>query len=374
MEQPKMNPKATVKEYKISFNKESLKVFLALEKHFKKAYKILPILENYKIQVEKNKVIILVSDIENSLFYTFEAKSDKTFSFLVDKDDFRKLKIKTDFSIEWNQKEKKYTFQYLKVNQKRKCFSNAEEYVKIPELKNLSKKTKTNNLPEKLKKLNYFVATDECRPVMTGVYFDTTNNAIVATDAHKLRYYDDNTIPKDFVLNRFSSLILIDIKPEHYQVSTKITKLKTEPIRDNDYSIWYAGNYTLISKSIEGEYPNWKRVMPTEFTANANINKKDLIFLIEQAAMSANAMSQIFFTFSMGKVEVKSGCLEFERDFLGEAKCDYVSLDGEELTVSFNSKHLLTILKLEDNVCMEFVGANKPCIINNYYLIMPICI
>lgn len=115
------------------------------------------------------------------------------------------------------------------------------------------------------KHLNKIVSHDELRPVMMGVFLDTKAERLVATDAHKLLFYEvelsgtesDAVIPIDAFdvtcLKKRMGLDAKDLKerPFKYQVTEKETRVLH---KNSEIEVPF--------ENIEGNYPNWRPAIP----------------------------------------------------------------------------------------------------------------
>ena len=208
--------------------------------------------------------------------------------------------------------------------------------------------------------LNY-TGKDETRPVMTGVYFDSKNGNVVGTDAHKLFSRNVHELTESFIINKKTAKLL-SLLSDSYEVYKSDNIIKFE-----------STNGTIISRIIEGNYPNYQAVIPTNNDKIFELDKAKLVKVINEAIKCANKTTkQVIFSFKNNSVVVSSE----ELDFGLEYSCEIEAKSSIDFQIKFNGKFLLDILaNIQDNrielTCSE---NNRAALINTDFLLMPVMI
>jgi DNA polymerase-3 subunit beta len=235
---------------------------------------------------------------------------------------------------------------------------SSDEFPQAPALDGTSTLTLTAGiLVEAINKTIFATGSDELRPVMSGVYCELSPEHItfVATDAHKLVRYRR----KDAKSKNVTAFILPK-KPMNQLKGILATK-------DFDVNIEYSQtnalftfeNYKLVCRLIDGKYPNYEAVIPTNNPNVLTVDRSQLLNSIKRVALFANQSThQIRFKIS-GKELVLSA---EDTDFSNEAKerltCNY---EGDDIEIGFNSKFMLEMLNnIEtDEVMLEMSAPNR---------------
>lgn len=325
----------------------------------------LPILDNFLFEQKDNELIITATDLETTMISKVEldmADTDGSIAvpakILLDT-----LKTLPSVPITFTANTEALTIEISAGEGNYKMVGyDAGDYPKTPEVESSANiKIDSSILLKAISKTIFAAGFDELRPVMTGVFFklDTDNVTFVATDAHKLVCYqrtDVNASEKiDFIVPR---------KPLNQLKSNLPTENTEVTIDYNEKNAVFAfDNITLYCRLIEGKYPNYQAVIPSE---NPNVLTVDrLLFLNTIKRVS------IFSSHSTFQVRVKIAGRELivsaeDLDFSNEAKerltCQY---DGEDIEIGFNSKFLIEMLNNIDseNISLEMSTPNRAGII-----------
>ena len=135
-------------------------------------------------------------------------------------------------------------------------------------------------------------------------------------------------------------------------------------------------NTTFTTRLLEGEYIDYKRIVPTSYLSVFKVNKESLLNSIERASIMAKIMKNII------KLDIHENYVDISSDSeMGNVKENVlINLEGKDLTIAFNSKYLIDCLRVIDD---EFINFNlntsiAPCVIKPYsddeylYLILPV--
>ena len=240
---------------------------------------------------------------------------------------------------------------------------NAEEY---PLVQSMPEGVTTLSLPsyelsDNISRSVFATATEELRPVMNGIYFDLTPDAlaIVASDGHKL------------VRNRIFSVKTE--KPTAFILPKKPANLLKNVLGkdDSDVSIRFDernaeiafGDTLLQCRLIEGRYPNYNSVIPQNNPNQLTIDRKVLIGALRRVLPFASESSQLIrLHLENGKIEISSEDIDFATSAKEEIPCDY---NGSNMNIGFKGTSLSDILNnlASDEVELQLADPSRPCLI-----------
>jgi DNA polymerase-3 subunit beta len=141
--------------------------------------------------------------------------------------------------------------------------------------------------------------------------------------------------------------------------------------------LFFQGDTVLVGRLIEAEYPEYQKIIPSEFNTKTEVGREDLLKAIKIASVFARETANIIkFSIEKTKITVSANSPSVGQDSADvEAKTT-----GENNEIAFNAKYLLDILSTldEEEVVFEMNGPLNPGIFklkeNNSFLhlIMPI--
>lgn len=214
----------------------------------------------------------------------------------------------------------------------------------------------------------FSAATDEGRPVLTGVLseFSKGNLKLVATDGYRLSF-------EQMGFSGGAEVEMRLIVPAHalIEVGKILTETEVErfvvQVAENLAQINFSvGEVEYTSRLIEGEYPGWQRVIPASFPTKVKVNKEELMKLVKVASIFARDAGSIV------KVHVEPDSKSAGRGILKvEAAANQVgSTDAEvevEVTgpggeIAFNYRYMLEALAVigGEDVIFEMVESLNP--------------
>ena len=221
-------------------------------------------------------------------------------------------------------------------------------------------------------------SSDEGRPVLTGVYVQLNGGkaTFAATDGHRLAV-KTMAVQADGV-----ETDTIVIPARALSELSRILKAGDDSIEvtvgsQKNQVFFKTREVELMSRLIEGTYPNYQQVIPSQSTTTITAKTQDLLFTTKMVSLfSKDAANVVKFKAEEGKLTVTANTSEVGQNVAGvEAK-----IDGQDLQVAFNSKYLLDVLAIigSDEVQLGFTGPLNPGLIkpvgnDSYlYIIMPV--
>lgn len=343
----------------------------------------LPILNNLLLKTEKNFLNLATTDLEIGINWWSLAKIEKEGKTAVP------MKILSNFI---NLLPNKPIDIYLDGNDliiecqnyktKIKTFS-ADDFPIIPKI-NEENPINVNSLDfcQSLSQIADIAQPSSARPEISGVYLSFQKKLIkmVATDSfrlgekklelEKLDRENSAIVPQKTVreiINIFgekAGSLQIYLSPNQILLSSSMTETEHPEVQ-------------LISRSIEGEYPNYETIIPKDYKTSLLLEKNDFLNQIKAASIFSGKISEVKLRVDPKKegVEIVS-----QNPELGEYRSFSPGrVKGEKVEVSFNYRFLVDgILNIKgDNLNFEINGADGPAALkptndqNFVYIVMP---
>ena len=224
---------------------------------------------------------------------------------------------------------------------------------------------------------NYAAATDEDRPVFTGALLEINENEVtmVATDTHrmavkKITIDEPATIPMRAIIPTKTLAEVSRLLPTDNPAMINIIWNRTQ-IVFNFESIY------IISRLIEGTYPEYEKVIPSQFDSSAVIDRREFAGAVDRVSLLAKDISYNVIRYDWAESNVT---LSTQNSEIGMAKEDVaVEFKGTPFTISFNGRYISDILRHStgDNIHL-FLKQNGPVVIRqdnnpNYtYVVTPV--
>jgi DNA polymerase-3 subunit beta len=224
----------------------------------------------------------------------------------------------------------------------------AEEFPVLKQLPSSNKfVVKDNVLKELIKRTVFACATDEARPIFTGCYLTTEDLKIsmVATNTHRLALKTDqiDTFDASGTDENIHMIIPAKILAELARILTSETPIDVTISWYKNQVSFQFDNVYIISRLIEGQYPDYKKVIPPGFVTTVQIDTGGFMDAVERISLLARDgdynVVKIFF--KNDNVVITSNNPD-----IGKA-CETVaaSVTGNELEIAFNAKYITDILK-----------------------------
>ncbi len=219
---------------------------------------------------------------------------------------------------------------------------NGKEYPELPQLTDDTRAfaMSADTLLSGINKTLFCTSDDELRPVMTGLFFDLKEDCVtmVATDAHKLVRYKNMTVqmdePASFILPKKPATMLKNILPkEQGDVAVKF---------DAKNACFTFSNYTMICRLVEGRFPNYNAVIPTENPHKVIVDRQTLLNSLKRVSVFSNQGSNLVkLAFSNNEIHISAQDIDFSISAEERIACQ---ADGLELNIGFKATFLVEIL------------------------------
>jgi len=238
---------------------------------------------------------------------------------------------------------------YLEIQCGRARFSlagaAAEEYPSLPEFSpGRLIKLPSAVLSVMIERTMYAASIDETRYNLNGVYFEVEPDVglirMVATDGHRLAKVD-RSLEAD--LEGLASGLIIPRKglAELKRVVDEEDADEVEIGFEGNSGLARKGGVTLVMRLIEGEFPNYRQVIPSEPGTRLTVAAEPLIHALRRVALlSAERSRAVRLDLGSGRLQVSSSNPD-----LGEAQEEIdIDYDGEDISIGFNARYLLDAL------------------------------
>ena len=239
---------------------------------------------------------------------------------------------------------------------------SAEEY---PRTQSMNDACTTVSLPTEMLINNisrslFATASDELRPVMNGIYFDLTADAlaIVASDGHKLVRSKNFTIksesPSAFNLPKKPASLLKNILNK--DGDDAIIKFD-----DRSAEIQFTDG-VMRCRLIDGRYPSYNSVIPNN-PNEVTVDRRGLQSALRRVLPFASESSQLIrFHIESGRFEVSSEDIDFSTSAKEQLSCEY---NGSPISIGFKGSSLMEILSnlTSDNIIIQLADPSRAGII-----------
>lgn len=221
--------------------------------------------------------------------------------------------------------------------------------------------------------VGYAASSDESRLTLNGVLlsFKGDKLSVVATDGRRMALYEQEVeFPKDAEAD-----LIVPAKTvaELSRTLGAEGSLKIHAV--NKQAAFEFNDLLVVSKLMEGNYPNFRQVIPAQSEERVKIEREALMTVVRRVALIASEGSNsVRLTFSKNKLEVSATSPE-----VGEARETLaISYAGKQISVAFNPEFMLDPLKnlVCDEIYLELTDDMSPgvlkCDLPFLYVLMPI--
>lgn len=256
-----------------------------------------------------------------------------------------------------------------------KCMP-ADDFPSIPRLDD-SKSIKINSkdLISGFKSVWYSASNSNIKPELSSVYIfkEGDNLVFVSTDSFRLaekKVAVKSSIDFPQTLIPFRNVAEIIKLFDDYSSEINI-------VFEKNQAAFITADTYLVSRLIDGSFPDYRQIIPKSFAASATILKNDLINSIKTSNIFSDSLNQVKI-----KVDVKGKSLgiESKNNDIGESKeVISASISGDDLELNFNNKYITDCLQSipSESLALSFGGAGKPLMMSGatdksfLYIVMP---
>ena len=336
-----------------------------------------PVLEGIKLTAENDRLKLSATDLELTIEKVIKAdvkmKGETVIPGKFFSDFIRKL-TNEKIELELNDKNQ------LKIN-----YTDSESFIQcynVLEFPNLNIVNNgdyftitKSNFKNLINKSIFSTALDDTRPILKGCCFEISDKNInaIGLDGYRLAF-----AKKPLIENTITTTIIIPAKS--LMEISKFLEDSNEEVKvyiQKNILMVEIDNTKVITRLINGEFINYKQIIPTDFTTSLIINKS----VFEEAIERTSILSRVDRN-NLVKFEIKDKILTLTSNSdIGNIKENIgISLKGNDITIAFNSRYFSECLKTINNeaIKINFNTPSSPCVItpsdsDEYlYLILPV--
>lgn len=305
-----------------------------------------PFLNNVKINASTDTIEIIATDLEVGIRDIIGAEVTEAGSILVSaKKLYEVLKELPENTIRFKLEENNWIKLSCGQAEFRLFGSSDVDYPKLPDVDESNLTIVPGELLDSLtKKVVYAVSHDENRRVLSGVLFKVDEEAVrmIATDGHRLAYVES---PNEL---KMATLEVIIPQKAIHEIQRMVASGGDE-FRfgiNNNHLVFKVGNETVISRLVEGIFPNYSIVIPKECRLIVNVNKESLMSSLRRVSLFSDIKARgVKMNIADNMIVISANTPEF-----GEAK-DQIPVEyaNEALMIGFNVNYLIDLIKTIDS-------------------------
>lgn len=341
----------------------------------------LPILNNILLVVEKKRLKLVSTDLEMAITHWTSGKVKKEgeitvpaklLSDLINNLPSKKIEIKTKDSTS-----------QIKCENFRSIIRgmDSKEFPIIPKIKGESTiKIKNSEIKQAFSQVVNFTSLSDIRPEISGIFinFNSKEIKLVATDSFRL---GEKTLPFKGNKNKIKKSVIIPLRTAQELIRILNEQDKEEIIEiliEQNQILFKAPDTQLISRLIEGAYPNYEQLISKQFETSLILNKEEFTNLIKVSSLFSSRINDVKLKVIPKKslVEISAQNIEVGEN-LSEIKGE---IKGKEIEIIFSHKYLLDGLNniSGDKIMFGLNGEASPGILKPagdpsfIYVIMPI--
>ena len=249
---------------------------------------------------------------------------------------------------------------------------SAEDFPRLPPLDVSLQRVDARALLETIEKVGRAASRDESRPVLTGILvkFEGGELVMAATDSYRLAVKETSLSAPgpdlDAIIPARALQELARLAADADEVGLGVHE---------NYVVFSTGDIWLTSRRIDGQFPNYKQLLPETFEAELTIQREPFLEVVRRAGLMAQRNAPLRLRFAEGELTVSA----LTQD-VGEARESLpVDYAGEELEIGFNPDFLRDGLEAvaAETIRLKLINPLRPGLITSpdesfWYLIMPI--
>src|SRR6266540_4131878 len=244
---------------------------------------------------------------------------------------------------------------------------NVEDFPRLPDVEAIG----TFSV-DTVARVSRSASRDESRPVLTGILarFEGGKLVMAATDSYRLSVKET---PLEGEAPDLEAIIPARALTEVSRVAAGADGLELG-VHENQV-VFVADGVTLTTRRIEGQFPNYKQLLPETFEHTVALPRGEALDVVRRVSVMAQRNSPLRLRFAEGELTVSA-----QTQDIGEAKESLpVPFSGEPLEIGFNPEFLRDGLESveADEVALQLISPLRPGLIHSdaehfSYLIMPI--
>ncbi len=347
----------------------------------------LPILNNILLKTENGNIKMITTNLEIGISCLVRGKIEKEGSLTVDAKIISDcINLLPNKKVTLEQKENNLTINCDNYKAKIRGLS-AEDFPLIPAVdRKIFYSAAVEDFKQAIAQVVYAVALSESRLELSGVLFSLTNSrlTLTATDSYrlaekKISIKTNSEVNKKIIIPARTLQELVRILSAGPVEAITETNNEIKFFLSDNQILFTYGLTELVSRLIEGQYPDYEQIIPTTSKTGVLTDKAELIRAVKMASLfSKTGINDINLDFPAGKSQVVVSAISGQT---GENVTNLAAkVQGSDNSIVVNYRYLLDGLNSisGETVKIEIIDSNTPCILkpetsDDYlYIIMPI--
>src|SRR3989338_3516902 len=365
---------------KFTCTQENLNRGLLVVSHIAGRSATLPILNNVLIKVDSGFIKLSTTNLEKGVSATVRGRAEKGGEFTVQAKllaDYINLLPKENIELELEDQTL-----YIRSDNYKTYIKGVDstDFPLIPDMAREESVTlKAKDFRKALAGVVFAAAMDESRPEISGIFFSFSGKTLtlVGTDSYRLA---EAKISLAQEVSEKKLIVPLRTLQEVYRILTESSESEiTLFVNENQILFKLNDEVELISRLVEGQYPDYQQIIPGESKTQAKVKVNEFLKVIKSASLFCKpGINDVKISFLKDKNEIVVTAVNSavgENLVNLEAECS-----GQDNEVVFNYRYLLDGLNNldKDEVQVEIISNSAPGVIrpvgdkNYLYIIMPI--
>ncbi len=303
-----------------------------------------PILDYFHIEAKDGELVVTSSDLETTMISSIPVESVEVEGVVAApaKLMLDSLREFADMPLTFDIDEESWE---IKINYRSGSLSipgaSPASYPVVPQIAEERREIyiDVENMVRGVNKSIFATADDELRPVMNGIYFSIEPTALtfVATDAHKMvkcSIDHSSDINASFILPKKPATLLKGLLAKAEDV--------IDVTFDSKNVMFKFKNYTMVSRLIDGNYPNYNAVIPSNNPNKVLVDRQELLNAIRRVAVCSNPTTNLIrMEVEDNKLKLNAQDLDFSVSANEWMSCSYTA---DPIIIGFKSTFLVEIL------------------------------
>ncbi len=249
----------------------------------------------------------------------------------------------------------------------------AEDFPALQEPGGIRVKVNAGELAEGVTQVARAASRDEARPILTGVLLEVSREGLTmaATDSYRLAMRELRATAE----GEAKTLVPERALSEVGRAAAGEEKGDAELLIDQGQVAFRVGGLTLTSRLIEGEFPNYRQLLPEGYENRLSGSRQQLLDAVRRVGLLARESSPVKMEFNALGVRLSSS----SPDLGGAVEVVEAQYEGEEITAAFNPQYLADGLTaaVGERIQVEVRDGLKPAVVKGdeggfVYLVMPV--
>jgi DNA polymerase-3 subunit beta len=321
----------------------------------------MPILSNLKLSAEEDKLSIYTTNLESFLVFELPARVEETGETAVNANKLTSIvEGLPSLEVYMELAEDKLIIRGGKSQFKLVC-ADPSEFPEFPEVQ-CKDAIPSNLLLKGISKVGYAISKEDTKYALQGMYVANKDGRLhfVGSDGYRLALYmhEGISLEEDILFSRNSLRVLEKL------LKDAIGEVKVG--KDENFVHVKGENWSLSVRLLEGEYPDYMAVIPTDYTLSVLLDKNEFENALQRlSSIASSSAFPVKLTFSSDVVQMEISDPEFGE---GKDEVDVLeSFGNETMEIGFNGKYLLEALGGFDSerIYLKAIDPDSPVVLES---------